>query len=343
MYRLTINVVVIMCLALAYSTAGLAQPVISKSFSPAIVLAGAGTTLTITITNPTGNPMDVNVADHMPAGMGIDFFSTITCGSMSLTTLFNHATEGFLDLSIAVTPMAANSTCTFNFTINPLAVGVYHNTATVTYGTDRVPGNPASATVAVSRGDFQVGYAANTQAGESWINITNTAAQGEALLGPGFGGSVGNLCVNAYAFSPDEQLISCCSCLITPNGIVNLGVNRDLTIKTLTGVVPTSVVVKLIATIAGGNGTGTSCSNTAATAGSSTSPLAPIGMAAWRTTLHASPTGFATSEVPFLPATLSPAELASMTYRCSSILGNGSGYGVCLGCRTGALGAAKAN
>jgi hypothetical protein len=84
---------------------------------------------------------------------------------------------------------------------------------------------------------FQVRYAANPAAGESYINIVNTGANGAALLGPGFGGAAGNLCVNVYAFSPDEQLISCCSCLITPNGVVNLGVNRDLTIKTLTGVV----------------------------------------------------------------------------------------------------------
>ena len=91
---------------------------------------------------------------------------------------------------------------------------------------------------------FQVRYAANPAAGESWINIVNTGANGAMLLGPGFGIPAGNTCVNVYAFSPDEQLISCCSCLITPNGVVQLGVNRDLTIKTLTGVVPSSVVVK---------------------------------------------------------------------------------------------------
>src|SRR5664279_81159 len=78
---------------------------------------------------------------------------------------------------------------------------------------------------------FQVRYAANPAGGESYINIVNTGANGAPLLGPGFGGAAGNTCVNVYAFSPDEQLISCCSCLITPNGVVNLGVNRDLTIK----------------------------------------------------------------------------------------------------------------
>ena len=190
---------------------------------------------------------------------------------------------------------------------------------------------------------FQVRYAANLAAGESYINIVNTGANGAPLLGPGFGGAAGNICVNVYAFSPDEQLISCCSCFVTPNQVVNLGVNRDLTIKTLTGIVPPSVTVKLLNTLAGANGTSGSsaCNNSAAQVGSANLPIA-IGMAAWGTTLHAAPGGvFATTETPFTPATLSAGELASITGRCAAILGNGSGFGQCLSCRLGALGGAK--
>ena len=185
---------------------------------------------------------------------------------------------------------------------------------------------------------FQVRYAANPAAGESYIDIVNTGANGAPLLGPGFGGAAGNICANVYAFSPDEQLISCCSCLITPNGVVELGVNRDLTIKTLTGVVPTSVVVKVLSTLAGAGGTGTSCNNSAATV---TTATIVGGMAVWGTTLHAQGAGFATTETAFTPATLSAGELASIGGRCSAILGNGSGFGVCLTCRAGALGGVK--
>jgi len=196
---------------------------------------------------------------------------------------------------------------------------------------------------------FQVRYAANLTAGESFIDISNTGANGAPLLGPGFGGAVGNLCVNVYAFSPDEQLISCCSCLVTPNGLVHLGVNADLTSKTLTGVIPTSVVVKLVSTLAGALGAGTSCTNSAATATLTPVAVAPVaggttpGMAAWGTTLHAAvPAGtFATTETAFRPATLSAGELASITGRCASILGNGSGFGICNSCKAGGLGGAK--
>jgi hypothetical protein len=193
---------------------------------------------------------------------------------------------------------------------------------------------------ATSDTPFQIGYAANLQFGESYINITNSGANGAPLLGPGFGGAVGNICVNVYAFSPDEQLISCCSCLVTPNGLVNLGVNRDLTVKTLTGVIPTSVVVKLVSTLTGPGGTGTSCTNSAAALGTAT---IVSGLVAWRTTLHPAAVAgtFATVETAFRPATLSAGEIASISGRCASILGNGSGFGICASCRAGGLGAPR--
>jgi hypothetical protein len=183
---------------------------------------------------------------------------------------------------------------------------------------------------------FQVSYAANPAAGESYINIINTGANGAALLGPGFGGAAGNICVNVYAFAPDEQEISCCSCLLTPNSVVNLGVNRDLTSTTLTGVVPTSVVIKLVATMAGSSGGGSSCNATAATEGTLVN-----GMVAYGATLQPVGTSFSAVEHTFVPSTLSAAEYASITGRCASILGNGSGFGICASCRAGALGAGK--
>ncbi len=195
---------------------------------------------------------------------------------------------------------------------------------------------------------FQVRYAANLNIGESYIDITNTGANGAPLLGPGFGGASGNICVNVYAFDPGEELISCCSCLVTPDQTVNLGVNRDLTVKTLTGVVPTSVTVKLLATLAGTGGTGSSCNNSAAQVQNAATVIVS-GMAAWGTTLHATPTAgaYATTETSFTPSTLSTGaagtstELQSIGGRCASILGNGSGFGVCNSCRAGGLGGSK--
>ena len=188
--------------------------------------------------------------------------------------------------------------------------------------------------------DFQIRYAANLTAGDSVINITNPGENGASLTGPGFGGAVGNICVNVYAFSPDEQLISCCSCLITPNGLVSLSVNQDLVSNTLTGVRPNSVVVKLVNSAATAAFSDTSCTNSAALAGQTAFPLA-AGMQAFGTTVHAGTVAgaFATTETPFSRATLSAAELASITSRCTNIIGNGSTFGICRSCRTGGLSA----
>jgi hypothetical protein len=184
---------------------------------------------------------------------------------------------------------------------------------------------------------FQVSYAANPSAGESYINIANSGANGASLSGPGLGAAAGNICVNVYAFAPDEQEISCCSCLLTPNSVANLGVTRDLTGTTLTGVVPTSVVVALVATLAGTGGSGTSCAGSAVTEGTPA-----FGLVAYGTTPQPVGTGvYSAVEHTFVPSTLSAAEYASITGRCASITANGSGFGICSSCRLGALGATK--
>jgi len=208
-------------------------------------------------------------------------------------------------------------------------------------------------------GPFQVRYASNLTAGDSVVNITNTGANGNNLFGPGFGTPSGNICVNVYAFSPDEQMISCCSCLVTPNGLVHLTANNDLVSNTLTGIRPNSIVIKLVATATGiksgrADYTGSSCTNSAALAGT-LFPVAEAGLLAWGTTLHSAssidppPAGaFSVTETPFLPATLSTlatdglnSELASMANRCTNIIGNGSSFGICRSCRLGGLGGSK--
>ncbi len=190
--------------------------------------------------------------------------------------------------------------------------------------------------------EYQFRYAANLNVGESYIDITNTGTSGAPLLGPGLGAASGNLCVNVYAFDASEELVSCCSCLVTPDQTVNLGVVSNLTSKTPTGVVPTSVTVKLVPTLAGANGSGSAsaCNNSAANV---TSANLTNGLAAYGTTLHPTPTAgsYATTETRFGQGTLSLGELASITGRCASIIGNASGFGICSSCRSGALGGVK--
>lgn len=190
---------------------------------------------------------------------------------------------------------------------------------------------------------FQVRYASNLTIGDSVFDVTNTGASSVAV----FPAPVdGNLCANFYTFSPDEQLISCCACLVTPNGLVSISAKGDLTSNTLTPGLPTAIVVKIISSSGTAAAGGATVCN-ASTAGIGANGLV-IGLAAWGTTLHALPvtpgspaTTYGVTETPFVPASLSAAELVRITTLCGFIQTNGSGYGVCKPCRLGGLGAAK--
>ena len=172
---------------------------------------------------------------------------------------------------------------------------------------------------------FQVHYAANLNVGDSVINITNAGTQNTAT------GQLTKICVNAYAFSPDEQLISCCSCTVTPNGLDTISARNDLISNTLTPAVPNSIVVKLIASTGTCNPASVAVADLAA------------GMVAWGTTIHAVPTtgAYSVTETKFASKGLSQAELSRLTSFCGFIMANGSGYGICRSCRMGGQGAVK--
>ena len=320
-------------------TPAIIVPVFSKAFGQPSIFMGGSTTLTFTITNliTTEGLTGVAFTDTLPGGLVVATPNGLTSTCGGTTT----ATEGGSSISLSGGTVPAGGTCTISVNVLAIAAGTQNNTtSTLTSNAPTAP--PATASIFVFLAldpPFQVSYAANPGAGESIINMINDGANGAALLGPGFG-AAGNTCVNVYAFDPGEELIACCSCLLTPDQVMNLGVNADLTIKTQTGVVPSSVTIKLLNTLAGPTGTATSCTNSAGLAGTAAFPIVP-GLVAYGTTPQAAGTTYNMVEHPFIPATLSADELASIVGRCASIIGNASGYGICLQCRSGALGAGK--
>ena len=167
--------------------------------------------------------------------------------------------------------------------------------------------------------EFQVGYA-NVAAGDAFVNITNNGASDPPA-------TPGTLCVYVYAFDPSEEMLSCCTCKVTPNGLASISVKNSLLAKTATGENPSSVVIKLVATAY----TGGVC-DAANTNGVNLAP----GMRAWATTLHAlQGGGVALTENSFGQGTLSSAEGTHLTAFCGFLEGNGTGHGVCAGCSPG--------
>jgi hypothetical protein len=215
-------------------------------------------------------------------------------------------------------------------------------------------------------GSYAVGYAANLNIGDSVVNLSNSGDQG-GFFGATFGGgapapTIGNICVNTYVFDPQEEEIGCCACLVTPNGLNSLSAKADLISNNLTPAVPTSIVIKLVASEPGvdKNGAFTVCNpatvvNTAAAQPYYPSPVAAVGdpnkgflaggLAAWGNTLepNSTPGTYGVVNVPYLFPIISvgASELSALTRVCNFIQANGTGFGICKSCRLGALGGAK--
>src|SRR5580704_18084554 len=182
----------------------------------------------------------------------------------------------------------------------------------------------------VDPGDiFQIDYAANLNIGDSYVNFTNSGATVA-------NGVSQNICVNLYTFDPQEELISCCACTVTPNGLVSLSVIKSLISNPLTPAIPTAVVIKALA---GFEAPETTCTSAASL------PLFATahGLLAWGTTLHQNTStaaaSYSVTETPFSQAVLSDPELAHLTSTCGFIQANGSGFGICAGCPSNGLGA----
>lgn len=200
-------------------------------------------------------------------------------------------------------------------------------------------------------GRFQIGYAANVTTGDSYINISNdgasmtttTIASGQNVLAIS-----GSLCANIYAFAPDEEMLSCCSCPITPNGLVSVSVQNDLLSNTFSGRAnPSSVVIKLIGstppTAGAGGTTGSPCGTSASGMFSISAP----GLVAWITSLHSNTSAttgpYSMTENPFIVGDYNPPEIARLANLCTIFQVQGSGYGICASCQLAGQGAAASN
>jgi hypothetical protein len=183
--------------------------------------------------------------------------------------------------------------------------------------------------LAQAQDSFQIRYFANLNVGDSYVDITNGGSNNPSY----YSGSTSpqNICANVYVFNPDATMAACCSCVIVPDGLVSLSVRSDLISNTATPAVPTSVVVKLLATLP------PTSSPTSCNAGNP--GAAAAGLRAWGTTLHAGPTAgvYQTTETEFQITPLSTSERTKLAGTCASIIANDASFGICRSCRLGGL------
>jgi hypothetical protein len=119
-----------------------------------------------------------------------------------------------------------------------------------------------------------------------------------------------NLWASFYVFDDSEELTECCSCQVTPDGLLSESVKWQLTANPLTGLKPTRGVIKLVS------------SSTFAGPPSFTNTPAP-GLRAWATHVQSAankypygPTPYSQTETTFADSNLTPAELALLQNLC---------------------------
>lgn len=140
----------------------------------------------------------------------------------------------------------------------------------------------------------------------------------------------GNLCAMIYVFAADQQLSECCGCVETHNGLRKLSVRTNLTSNPLTGVVPTSGVIKVISA---------AVNNSPCDPTSNVTPKANLRV--WATHIQGGTTlgsfgglVWPVTETESSDSTLGATELANLQAQCAFVNILGSGAGIC-SCGTG--------
>src|ERR1019366_1250482 len=82
-------------------------------------------------------------------------------------------------------------------------------------------------------GSYTVGYytGANQGLPDAPMHVVNpgtTGGYGNPTETPTATPSGGVLCANLYVFLPDQEMIACCSCKISPNGMQGFSLATDL-------------------------------------------------------------------------------------------------------------------
>ena len=180
---------------------------------------------------------------------------------------------------------------------------------------------------------YQVNYYSNahvTGAPAGYVRIDNPGTDNGA-----------NLCADIYVFDNSEELIECCGCQLTPDGLRTLNINTDLTANPANGFVPSTGVLKIVSAVPNPNASHPSWGQCDPTGGWSFTNqkgnIAPTAdLRAWADHIQNRGAGGAYPETAeeFADSTLATWELAYLQKACFGIRQLGSGRGVCH-CGTG--------
>jgi hypothetical protein len=155
-----------------------------------------------------------------------------------------------------------------------------------------------------------------TGAPDSVLRVINDGAQATTDVE---GVENGTLWADIYVFDDSQEMISCCACQVTSDGLTSESVNKQLTSNTFTGRGELSRgVIKVVS----------SSSN------DPTNPVLAIGIRGWQTHVQGTQNipekgPWFVTETRLADSNLGKIELANLANLCSFGITLGSGYGVC--------------
>jgi hypothetical protein len=136
-------------------------------------------------------------------------------------------------------------------------------------------------------------------------NANTTGAPDATVRAVNDGDTEANLYASIYVFDDSEELTECCSCLITPDGLLSESVNKNLTANPLTGIKPSRGVIKVIS------------SSTESDISTHFAPNTPTaGIRAWATHVQKLTSGFAVTETQFADSNLASSEKSLIEQLC---------------------------
>jgi len=139
-----------------------------------------------------------------------------------------------------------------------------------------------------------------------YSNANTTGAPDAVVRIVNDGDTEADLWADIYVFDDSEELQECCSCDITPDGLLSEHINADLTSNPLTGKKPTRGVIKLISSSVPG-----------AAAAPGTNVVVPTpGLRAWGVHVQKATSGYALTETMFADSNLAPSEQVLLQELC---------------------------
>jgi uncharacterized repeat protein (TIGR01451 family) len=140
-------------LSTCFASTALAQaasPVITKSFSPAVVTLNGNSIATVTVTNPNAVPLtNVQFSDTMPVGIDLITQTGGTCSTLATGGGIFSINPGTDTFSSTSNVLAAGQSCTITVSVRGTIIGAHVNTTSQVTSSEAPPGAAASGTLTV--------------------------------------------------------------------------------------------------------------------------------------------------------------------------------------------------